>query len=200
VSVEPLPLYLLAGGQSARFGSDKARAMLTGEPLILHAARPLRAHASEVTAVADREDKFNDLALRTIADLQPGLGPLGGLQAALRDREARLGPGWVMLGGCDLLGLQPGWIERLIVQARPGGSVVAFRHARWEPLPALYHTRILTRLDEAAATHDLALWRLVERSRAVAVLPPAGWAAVVQVNTAADLARHAASLPPPREG
>ena len=78
-----LPIYILAGGRSSRFGSDKARAVLDGEPLIKRVARMAMPIAESTTIVADRTGKYDDLGLRSIADDPPHLGPLGGLAAAL---------------------------------------------------------------------------------------------------------------------
>lgn len=180
-----LPLYIVAGGRSVRFGSDKARAELEGVPLLIHTARALAPSASSVTVVADRADKYADLGLRTIADRAPGLGPLGGLQAALEDLPA--GDDWLLLGSCDLLGLRPRWVEALREAAADPHGVVAFHDQRWEPMPALYHRRVLPAVEAAITAGELTLWRLIEGCDPVALPLPAGWEAVVQVNTRDDL-------------
>ena len=70
---------ILAGGQSRRFGSDKAEALLDGRPLIDHVAEAL-ARDCDALVVCGR----NHAAISFLADLpRPGLGPLGGLCAAL---------------------------------------------------------------------------------------------------------------------
>ena len=81
---------VLAGGQATRFGSDKARAMLDGEPLIARLVKRVQPHASRITVVADVAGKYDDLGLTTIADDVPGRGPVGGLLAALRHAAALL--------------------------------------------------------------------------------------------------------------
>jgi molybdopterin-guanine dinucleotide biosynthesis protein A len=187
-----LPLYIVAGGRSARFGSDKARAELEGAPLLIHAARALEPVTSSVTVVADRADKYADLGLRTIADRATGLGPLGGLQAALEDLPP--GDDWLLLGSCDLLGLRARWVEALREAAVDPHGVVAFRAERWEPMPALYHRRVLLAVNAAIAADELTLWRLIERCDPAALPVPAGWDTVAQVNTPADLERQ--RLPP----
>ena len=54
---ELVPAYILSGGRSSRFGSDKARALAAGKPLILHAADTVAPVAASITVVADRPDK-----------------------------------------------------------------------------------------------------------------------------------------------
>src|SRR5436190_19307235 len=105
-----LPIYILAGGKSSRFGSDKARAEIDGEPLLARIVRVLKPAAKNFTIVADAENKYGDLGLRTIADVQPGLGPMGGLLTALNDLRE---PGYLLLCSCDMVALDCAWVEAL---------------------------------------------------------------------------------------
>lgn len=71
---------ILAGGQSIRFGSDKALAELGGKPLIGHAVDRLDDWCDEVV-IAGRESG----PAPCIPDWpRPGMGPLGGVAAGLR--------------------------------------------------------------------------------------------------------------------
>src|ERR1044072_1639209 len=102
----PLPLYILAGGRSSRFGSDKARGLLPGATLIRRGAAALgaAARATRRVAVAAAAATYEDLGLITIADLTPGLGPLGGLHTALSNAAAHAPhdpSGWIILASCD---------------------------------------------------------------------------------------------------
>lgn len=71
---------ILAGGQSRRFGSDKAQAMLGGRTLLDHAISAIRPHCDAFAIVG--RPSFIALALDDWPE--PGLGPLGGIAAALR--------------------------------------------------------------------------------------------------------------------
>lgn len=91
---------ILAGGQSRRFGSDKAEARVEGKALLDHVADALRPQ-TETLVVAGRAWP----GLDSVTDLpQPGLGPLGGLAGALEHAQ-RLGFDAVLSSGCDVLGL-----------------------------------------------------------------------------------------------
>ena len=71
---------VLAGGQSRRFGSDKALALLDGRPLLEHAIAVLTGQCGAVV-VAGRDTA----PVQTLPDWPaPGMGPLAGLAAALR--------------------------------------------------------------------------------------------------------------------
>ena len=78
-----IPLYILAGGHSSRFGGDKALADLDGQAMILRVAEQWAPWTARVCVVAERPEKYAGLGLRTIADRITGLGPIGGLARAL---------------------------------------------------------------------------------------------------------------------
>lgn len=91
---------ILAGGQSRRFGSDKAQALFEGKALLDHVADALRLQCAELV-IAGREWP----GLKSVADIpEPGLGPLGGLAGAL-DYAQREGFGAVLSCGCDIIGV-----------------------------------------------------------------------------------------------
>lgn len=105
---------ILAGGQSRRFGSDKALAVWEGQPLIVHAAAVLARHSDEVI-VCGRS--HSPLTLTHLRDRPaPGLGPLGGLCAALH-YAAEAGHDAVLSLGCDMPRLDARLLDRL---CRPG--------------------------------------------------------------------------------
>lgn len=183
------PAYILAGGKSRRFGSDKARAELGGQALIVRLARQLDGIASEIVAVADRPDKYADLGLRTIADEQPNQGPLGGLQAALLDCRDQQKSDWILLISCDLTELKPEWIEILWRAADADTKASAFKAEYWHPFPGFYHTELIPLLHEYLASPKASFQRLLSDERASAADGPLpdDWPAVAQVNTREDL-------------
>ena len=99
---------VLAGGQSRRFGSDKALALLAGRPLIDHAVAALTAQCDAVVVVG------RDIApAPCLPDWPaPGMGPLGGLAAALR-RAAAEGFDAVLSCAVDRVGLGAGLLAEL---------------------------------------------------------------------------------------
>lgn len=182
-----LPTYILAGGRSRRFGSDKARALWRERPLILHVADAASAVASRITAVADRAGKYDDLGLRTLSDRYGGLGPLAGLQAALYD--LREGEPWLLLCPCDAPGLQPEWLQRLLPRQDDDCDAVAFRDERLEPLPAVYAARCLREVERRLQGSQRSLRALLESLRVREVSCPELRARIWQVNTPQDLER-----------
>lgn len=101
---------ILAGGQSQRFGSDKAVALLAGQSLIDRVAAALAPQVDSIVLVG-RDGRGGDIAAIPDRPL-PGLGPLGGLNAALHHARAQ-GYTAVMTVGCDMPILPPDLAERL---------------------------------------------------------------------------------------
>ena len=98
---------IIAGGRATRFGSDKGAALLGGVALIDHAARALAPWVDDIV-VCGRDWP----GLRSIADRPAsGLGPLGGIAAALVAAE---GYGWVLTTGCDMPELPDALISALV--------------------------------------------------------------------------------------
>lgn len=177
--------YISSGGRSSRFGSDKARALVGGQPMIQRIAQVLRCCFDSVTAVAAQAHAYRDLGIRTIADLSPGKGPMAALQAALVDR----GQGWIFLVSCDLAGLQRRWISQLVRRRGPSSRAVAFCGPPWEPLCALYHVGILPEVERRIVAGCLSMQSLLDGLPAERVALPSDWPQACQVNTRQDLER-----------
>lgn len=182
-----LPVYILAGGRSSRFGSDKARAMVRGRSLLEHVAAMLDPMASQITVVADRIGKYDDLGYRTIADAKPHLGPVAGLGRALEDLggERR----WLLLCSCDALVIRAAWLRTLVESMSDECDAVAYRGDRWQPMPGLYRSTALPRVI-AQLDQDRRSMQSLLQSLCTAALPlPEDWPEHWQANTPADVAR-----------
>src|SRR3546814_14028344 len=94
---------ILAGGASRRFGSDKAEALIDGEPMLFHVAHRLAAQTDGLVICGRSWG-----SLRTVADRpRPGMGPLGGLAGAIRQDRKSGGKG---KGVSGRLGLGGRWL------------------------------------------------------------------------------------------
>ena len=103
---------IIAGGASSRFGSDKALALLDGQPLIAHAAAALGPFVKTIVVCGRDWNGLQSLADRP----RPGLGPLGGIAAALLHAEAT-GYTHVLTIGCDMPRVPPALIADVIAGA-----------------------------------------------------------------------------------
>lgn len=150
---------VLAGGSSSRFGTDKALAIWEGRTLLDHAIAALMPVCT--TVVVCGRGRAGALADRPSADL----GPLGGLNAALRLAHDD-GYAGVLSCGCDTPLLPAGLLGQLVGQGSPAYVV---------ELPVIGYW-------PAALALELDVWLAGESDRSIR-----GWAAscrAVRINYA----------------
>jgi len=158
--------------------------MWRGRPLIVALAESLAPAVSSITVVSKAEDDYADLGFRSIHDLVPGQGPLGGLQAALNDSRTE----WLAVAACDWAGLRPEWLSLLQSAATPETQCVCFGAADApDPLFAIYHASARKQVDQRLKAGDRAMRGLVCSLRHRILSPPPGWEAAVNVNRQEDL-------------
>ena len=101
---------ILAGGQSRRFGSDKAFADLGGQPMIVRVADALGPFVDGLVVCGHRAPPPG---MKSVADVpRTELGPLGGLAGALHYAQRHHYAG-VLSVGCDTPILDPDLLSRL---------------------------------------------------------------------------------------
>ncbi|KQU62281.1 hypothetical protein ASG67_04055 [Sphingomonas sp. Leaf339] len=161
---------VLAGGQSSRFGTDKAQAILNGRTLVDHAIATLRRHCDEVVVIGSQAGGLPDLP-------RPGLGPLGGIAAAL-DHAATHGFHCVLTVGCDMPHLPDGLIEALLHRG-PAYCEDAPVLGYW---PSALGAHLLAHI-ETAPDRSVRGW-----AKNIGALPIGAATALANVNTRDDLA------------
>lgn len=107
---------ILAGGEARRFGSDKAMALFEGRPLVAHIANRLRPRVERLVICGGDARLVH---VRHLPDRpRPGLGPLGGLCAALID-AGQAGVERVLSVGCDTPVLPDPLLDELLDSQAP---------------------------------------------------------------------------------
>lgn len=135
--------YLLAGGQSRRFGSDKARVEVDGIPNIVRLASDLHVRDWAVTIVSQSSDDYKDLGFISIEDPVPDAGPLAGFLAALAHCHASR-TDYCLISNCDLVVDSWDWLEAMEQRVHtPSTSIVIFDSEDFMPLPGIYASRVL---------------------------------------------------------
>jgi molybdopterin-guanine dinucleotide biosynthesis protein A len=163
---------VLAGGQSSRFGSDKALAELAGETLLVRAVDLLSGWCEKVVVIGREHAPAPTLPDRP----RPGMGPLGGIIAALYDARDE-GYDLVLSCGVDSLDLP----ENLLALLAPAPAYLADQPVvgLWpvsaiEPLEAILHSN---------GRHSMRAFAEAIGARAVQLDQ-----ATININTPADLA------------
>lgn len=174
-----IPVYILAGGQSRRYGSDKARALYRETPLIVGVALALAPIASRITVVASTAGAYDDLGLKTIGDVVSQKGPLGGLLTAIEDcHESE----WLFLAACDWVGVRVDWVRTLMEARTPESRSVLFKDDRYQPLFALYHTVLRGTVADLVAADRLETRNILDPAITVVLTTPRGWDDAINMN------------------
>lgn len=138
---------ILIGGRSRRFLSDKAFMPFGETSVAISLCERLSPLFAEVFFVADRTNKLPGHESATIADILPGLGPLGGLQTALHHAENE----YCFVCACDLPFLDTRLPELLWERRGSADVIVPQAMGRAHPVAALYHRRCRAAVDSALA-------------------------------------------------
>lgn len=148
---------VLAGGKSVRMGRDKSRLRLGDKTLlerVLEAVAPLCQEVVLVTGKGQSLDWLpNRYTFRSVEDLHPGRGPLGGLYTGLKASSHSYG----VVVGCDMPFLNRRLLTFLVEQARTYDAVVPLVHGRPQPLHAVYSRRCLEAAEGLLARKDAGL-------------------------------------------
>lgn len=159
----PRLAYILAGGQSSRFGSSKALACIDGRPQIQRLAAQLIADDWQAVAISQTAMEFESLGIRTVADLEPDQGPVAGILSGMLDLPAkdRSASPWALFTTCDLWLWNPLWSKLLVPDQmipEPNGLLHYFRSSvqagtvetnPFVPFPCAIHQDALPTIQRA---------------------------------------------------
>jgi molybdopterin-guanine dinucleotide biosynthesis protein A len=175
---------ILAGGESRRFGSDKALHLVDGRPMIEHVYNVVTGVVGDVFISVSDPSVNTGLPAEHLPDIYPDAGPLAGMHAGL----LRCRSPWLLAAACDMPFLTAD-VLGLLLAARTGtmGPVVArSSDGQLHPLCALYPRDMLIYVEAALAARRFALHALLERASFVTeVAVPAN--AVRNINRPQDL-------------
>jgi len=138
--------YILAGGQSSRFGENKALVSVLGKPLIVRLASQLASDGLGVTCVVQNLSDYAHLGMPMIEDGVAHGGPLAGVSAALGHAN-QLGIQWCFISSCDTLNWKTEWRAALLaaIQSRPESLAAVLSDGtedEFRPFPGLYRSEL----------------------------------------------------------
>lgn len=141
-----IPCVILAGGQSHRFGTNKAFAALHGERMIDVLIKRIECQTAGLIAINGSAKAFEDFGRPVLTDLLPGtLGPLAGLHAAMV---------WARQEGYDAVVTTPvdtpilpeNYIAHLVATGAP--SIATFKN-RMHAVHGLWPVHMVKQLADA---------------------------------------------------
>jgi len=156
---------VLAGGRSSRMGRDKAflPTPLDGTLLIDRQTALLRSLGSDDLLISGRVGvDYRAPDARVVVDRAPDCGPLAGIAALL---AAARHP-WLLVIAVDLPYLSSAYLEKLLDASAGLSGVVPWGNDGYEPLVALYPTRLLAVIERALTDGRLSLQPLLRSALA----------------------------------
>ena len=153
-----LEAFILIGGRSSRFGSDKALADLGSVTLAENAAHLIGQipGCANVTFVSANETQFADAQMpqNVVADKNPGRGVWSGFQTALAASKREM----TFILACDLPLVSGDLLKRLVNAASEANAVAAVPlqpDGRLQPLCGIYRTSpVLKAVEEIIGTAE----------------------------------------------
>jgi molybdenum cofactor guanylyltransferase len=138
--------FLQSGGNSTRFGTDKALATFAGKTMLQRTGEILASVTDDIHVVS-AEGRYKNLSWPLLADRWPGEGPLGGILTALLYIQARSTAGlqrqatpWALIVSCDMPFLTPAFLSFLWDRAQNTSAQVVVPESEngLEPLCACW--------------------------------------------------------------
>jgi molybdopterin-guanine dinucleotide biosynthesis protein A len=182
---------ILAGGKSRRFGSNKALTRWFNGYVIDAVTQAAMSACQEVIIITDEPEPYSYSGFPVFPDIMPGLGPLAGLQSALRYAKAER----VLLLGCDMPLLNSELLDLMWEIPTWAPVVIPVTPKGLEPLHAIYHKSLLPIVDHRINSGNLGLKSLVKDIPCRIVSPAdilkvcPSFECLSSVNTPGDLAR-----------
>lgn len=137
-----LTVAIIAGGKSNRFGSPKAKALFNEKPLIDYAIKLAKSISEQVIIVNGKNLSYQESGIKTIADIIPDCGPIGGIFTALLHSNNS----FVCTLPCDMPLLVPDLFRLLYERRSVDRPVVAISESGIEPLLSLWPTCLVSLL------------------------------------------------------
>ncbi len=137
-------VVVMAGGESSRFGTNKALVKWKGKTLIEDIIQKALTVTNNVVLSVKNPSDYKWLDLPRIPDEKRGIGPMGGLYSALKALSSQK----VLIVACDMPLLDPRLIKFMIDFKAFEPVVIPKASGRLHPLHARYHKSLLPVIEE----------------------------------------------------
>jgi molybdopterin-guanine dinucleotide biosynthesis protein A len=155
---------VLAGGKSSRMGFDKQLLMADNRRLIERTVETLGNIFEDILLVTNTPALYERLPVRVCSDVYAGMGPLGGIHAALVNTRSR----YTYILACDMPFVCTPYIRYMqtkLLEVR-AKACVAMRNDRIEPFNAFYAIDSLQDLDNRLRNKQTSLYYFLKENDA----------------------------------
>lgn len=142
---------ILTGGKSSRMGRPKALLPFDDEPLIAHIVRRLGRVFAETVVVAAPDQELPPLPVVLVRDQVAYQGPVSGIYHGLKAATKDV----CFVTSCDAPFLNLELISQLLSQIADWDVVVPFWQERFQPLHAVYRTKVAPLLKDQLERGEL---------------------------------------------
>ncbi len=136
--------YILCGGKSSRFGTDKALVELKGKKIVEIIADELKKVFSKIVLVAPDSSKYEFLKKESINDVYTNCGPLAGIHTALIHSETEK----IFVISCDLPLIKSEVIKYIIEYKTDKNIIIPKAGDKKQYLCAVYNKSILPEAEK----------------------------------------------------
>lgn len=178
---------ILAGGQSTRMGFDKQTLQKQGQRLMDHLVAQLATRFDDIMIASPTPELYDSGKVRVIQDVYQGIGPLGGIHAALLVAKSEA----VFTIACDMPFLELSYIDYMIAQMAQGDydACLTWRGEHLETFHGFYCRSSLVVLEEELAHGRYSVNHfarkinslMISEEKAASFSP--GWRAFTNLNT-----------------
>ena len=151
--------FILAGGKSTRYGSNKAMAEVDGQRLIERVVTVVESVFEHLVLITNTPEEYAYLHIPMIQDIIKGLGPLGGIYTGLENLSDDAG----FFVACDMPFLNAPLIRHMAQVRGQFDAVVPKIDWMLEPLHAIYTKGCLPALKALIDSQQYQIWRFFEK-------------------------------------
>jgi len=143
---------ILAGGQSARMGKDKALLQIDGRTL-LERALEICNPVCTVVLISSNNPEHEKYGYSIIPDEIKNCGPIGGIYSSLKKSDSV----WNFVLSVDSVFVEPEFVGFLISEIGNFDAIIPVHENGKEPLIALYNKNCITAIETAINSGDFKL-------------------------------------------
>jgi len=155
---EAIEVFILAGGESRRMGTDKGLVNFKGTSMILHIIKLLD-KLNLKTSIVSGNQEYLKFGKPVHKDVIPNKGPLGGLYTALEYSQAPM----VLLLACDMPSINRKGIQSLMTVAEPGKIAIATDRTQISPLFSCYPRSLKDKVANALLADELKMQDFISK-------------------------------------